>query len=51
MADAYKNDYEEIEWLPYQPLPDNALPNVQFLVPLARQKLLGHGSTSVVVTY
>lgn len=50
-TDAYKNDYEEIEWFPHQPLPENVLSNVQFLVPLARQKLLGHDSRSVVITY
>ena len=51
MADAHKNDYEEIEWFPHQPLPDNALPNVRFLVPMAREKLRGHDLKEVIIRH
>jgi len=50
-TDAKQNDHEEIEWFPYQAVPDNAISNLHFLIPLARQKLLGHDSKSILITY
>jgi len=50
-ADAQKNDHEEIEWFPYDQLPDNVISNLHFLIPLAHQKLLGHDSKEVLIRY
>jgi len=41
-SDAVQNDYEEIGWFPYQPLPDNVWHNLPFIIPMARETLRGH---------
>jgi len=51
MANAQKNDHEEIEWFPHNQIPDNVISNLHFLIPLAHQKLLGHDSKEVLIRY
>ncbi len=51
MKDARKNHHEEIEWFPYNELPQNVIANIPFFVPMARQQILGHDSVSIEITY
>lgn len=39
LADAAKNDHEEIEWCDVNDLPHNAIRNLTWLIPLALEKL------------
>jgi len=41
-TDAQQNDYEQIEWFPTNALPDNILENLNWLVPMSKQVILGH---------
>ncbi|MEM0912380.1 MAG: NUDIX hydrolase [Pseudomonadota bacterium] len=50
-TDAIQSDHERIEWFPYSAVPDNAISNLQFLIPMAREHLKGHGSKHIVITY
>ncbi len=50
-SDAKKGDYEEVEWFASDHLPDNILPNLSFLIPMARYKLQGHNVGEVVIRY
>lgn len=48
-SDAKRGDYEDIEWFNCDsPLPENAIQNLHFLVPLARETLRGHQATVLV---
>jgi len=50
MSDASKNDYEEVEWFPYNALPETIWRNLSFLVPMAREALQGH-QAKVTIQY
>ena len=41
MAHAVTNDHEEIEWFDISKLPDNAMSNLHWLIPLSLEKLEG----------
>ena len=41
MADAATNDHEKIEWFYIGKLPDNAIRNLHWLIPLSLEKLRG----------
>jgi 8-oxo-dGTP pyrophosphatase MutT (NUDIX family) len=44
-TDAKKGDYEEVEWFGVRDIPDNALSNVHWLVPLSLDRLNGKFKT------
>lgn len=45
LTDARKDDQEDIEWFDFNALPENAIDNLQWLIPLCRQKLQGTNNT------
>ena len=50
-SDAVKNDHEEIQWVPCRSIPDNAIENLHFLIPMAREHLKGLVTKTIVITY
>jgi ADP-ribose pyrophosphatase len=50
-TDAIMNDHEEIEWFPYQSLPESVISNLHFLVPMAHEMLRGHNASNIILEY
>lgn len=51
ITDAQKGDHEEIEWFDITTLPGNCIQNLYFMIPMARETLLGHNSKEITITY
>lgn len=50
--DAYRADYEEVEWFSMENLPENMLVNLPWLIPMCRGRLLENDRfTSFEITY